>query len=160
TSYSPVCKTCPTSNALMCWPARHDGSIGYRNLRCGDSTSRQTLQGHPTCPSLGERAILVTDLPILEPIVMDTIERYFGLLQRHAPAQQMMEQVFTWDCEPGFAVGHRWQVPAERAEFLEARSVLFDESHEVLQLKNVATQDGKTIQARPRLRFFLRRHEP
>jgi len=37
--------------------------------------------------------------------------------------------------------------------------VFFDESHEILQLIDVARPDERTIQARTRLRFFLRRHE-
>jgi hypothetical protein len=36
----------------------------------------------------------------------------------------------------------------------------FDESHEILQLIDVARPDERTIQARTRLRFFLRRHQP
>src|SRR5215475_13524681 len=91
---------------------------------------------------------------------MDTIERYFDLLQAHASAQQMIEHVATSDFETGFADGHRWQGPDELAEFLSARSAFFDESHEVLQLIDVAKLDGNTILTRPRLRFFLRRHEP
>ena len=45
-------------------------------------------------------------------------------------------------------------------EFLDARSVFFDESHDVLQLSNVTGPDEHTIQAQTRLRFFLRRHQP
>ena len=102
----------------------------------------------------------MTDFVTFEPIVMDTIERYFDLLQAHASAQQMIEHVLTSDFETGFANGYRWQGPDELAEFLQARSVFFDESHDVLQLIGVTKLDENTIQARTRLRFFLRRHEP
>jgi hypothetical protein len=40
-------------------------------------------------------------------------------------------------------------------EFLDARSIFFDESHDVLQLINVTSP----IEAQTRLRFCLRRHE-
>jgi hypothetical protein len=43
------------------------------------------------------------------------------------------------------------------AEFLDARSVFFDESHDVLQLMDVTRPDEYNIQARTRLWFFLRR---
>jgi hypothetical protein len=102
----------------------------------------------------------VTDFATFEPIVMDTIERYFDLLQAHASAEQMIEKVLTSDFETGFADGYRWRGPDELAEFLQARSVFFDESHEVLQVIDVTSPDGKAIEARTRLRFFLRRHEP
>ena len=96
----------------------------------------------------------------LEPIVIDAIERYFDLLQAHASTQQMIEHVLTDDFETGFADGYRWRGVAGLAEFLDARSVFFDEAHEVLQLIHVESPDAQTIQARTRVRFFLRRHEP
>ena len=102
----------------------------------------------------------MTDFTTLEPIVMDTIERYFDLLQAHTSAEQMIEQVLTTDFETGFAGGYRWKGGQELADFLDARSVFFDESHEVLQLMDVMNLDGNSIQARTRLRFFLRRHNP
>jgi hypothetical protein len=104
--------------------------------------------------------ILVTESAMLEPIVMETIERYFDQLQAHVPASRMLQDVLTDDYETGFADGFRWRGPDELAEFLEARSVFFDESHEVLQLIDVTRTDEGSIQARTRLRFFLRRHEP
>jgi hypothetical protein len=104
--------------------------------------------------------ILVSESAALEPIVIDTIERYFDLLQGHASAQQMLDTVLTDDFETGFADGFRWRGPDGLAEFLDARSVFFDESHEVLQLISVTTSDERTIQAQTRLRFFLRSHQP
>lgn len=96
----------------------------------------------------------------LEPTVIDTIERYFDLLQAHVPASQMIENVLTDDFETGFTDGFHWRGQDGLAEFLGARSVFFDESHEILQLMDVERSDEHTIQARTRLRFFLRRHQP
>ena len=68
--------------------------------------------------------------------------------------------MLTADFETGFIDGYLWQGPDSLAEFLEARSVIFDESHEVLQLIGVTSLDDEdTVLARTRLRFFLRRHE-
>jgi hypothetical protein len=104
--------------------------------------------------------ILVSEFVTLEPIVIDTIERYFDMLQGHVSAQQMLDKVLTDDFETGFADGFRWRGADGLAEFLDARSVFFDESHDVLQLISVTSPAEDTIQAEPRLRFFLRRHEP
>ncbi len=43
----------------------------------------------------------------LEPIVIDTIEQYFDLLQGHVSGKQMLENVLTDDFETGFADGFR-----------------------------------------------------
>ena len=53
------------------------------------------------------KVILVGESATLEPIVIDTIERYFDLLQGHVSAQQMLENVLTDDFETGFADGFR-----------------------------------------------------
>jgi hypothetical protein len=60
---------------------------------------------------------------MLEPIVIDTIERYFDLLQGHVSPQQMLENVLTDDFETGFADGFRWRGADGLAEFLDARSI-------------------------------------
>jgi hypothetical protein len=104
--------------------------------------------------------IEVSESATLEPIVIDTIERYFDLLQGHVTGKQMLENVLTGDFETGFADGFRWRGADGLTEFLDARSVFFDESHDVLQLINVTSPDEHTIQAQTRLRFFLRRHQP
>jgi uncharacterized protein YndB with AHSA1/START domain len=90
---------------------------------------------------------------------MDAIERYFDFLQAHASATEMIENVLTDDFETGFADGFRWRGADGLAEFLDARSMFFDESHDVLQLTNVTRADEHSIQAQTRLRFFLRRHQ-
>jgi hypothetical protein len=102
----------------------------------------------------------MTDAHILEPTVLDTIERYFELLQAHAPAQEMTQRVLTADFETGFVNGYLWRGPDGLAAFLADRSVFFDESHEILQLMDINQPAPDTISARTRLRFFLRRREP
>jgi hypothetical protein len=102
----------------------------------------------------------VNDSATLEPTVMDAIEKYFDLLQAHASAPEMIDKVLTSDFETGFADGLRWRGADGLAEFLCARSVFFDESHDVLQVIDVSRLDGHNIQAQTRLRFFLRRHQP
>jgi uncharacterized protein YndB with AHSA1/START domain len=101
----------------------------------------------------------VSESATLEPIVIDAIERYFDFLQAHASATEMIENVLTDDFETGFADGFRWRGADGLAEFLDARSMFFDESHDVLQLTNVTRADEHSIQAQTRLRFFLRRHQ-
>src|SRR5262245_58563883 len=105
------------------------------------------------------KGVAVTQPEILEPIILDTIEHYFELLQAHAPANEMIQHVLTADFETGFVGGYRWRGPDGLAAFLAARSVFFDESHEVLQLMDIVQPATDTIQARTRLRFFLRRRE-
>ncbi len=102
----------------------------------------------------------MTEAPTLEPIVIEAIERYFDRLQGHGSAAEMIESVVTDDFETGFANGLLWRGSDGLAEFLDARSVLFDESHEVLQLIKVSRTDDQSIEAQTRLRLFLRRHEP
>jgi hypothetical protein len=106
------------------------------------------------------KVMLMTESAMLEPIVMDTIERYFDLLQAHVSASEMIEKVLTEDFETGFTDGFHWRGADGLAEFLEARSVFFDESHDVLQLMDVTRPDEHNIQARTRLWFFLRGHQP
>jgi hypothetical protein len=102
----------------------------------------------------------MTEPRILEPTILDAIERYFELLQGHASAQEMTERVLTDDFETGFVGGYMWRGPDGLAAFLADRSVFFDESHEILQLMDITQPAPETISARTRLRFFLRRHEP
>ncbi|HKA95357.1 MAG TPA: hypothetical protein VKD66_03750 [Streptosporangiaceae bacterium] len=102
----------------------------------------------------------MTEPRILEPTILDTIERYFELLQAHAPPQEMTRRVLTDDFETGFVDGYVWRGPDGLAAFLADRSVFFDESHEILQLMDITQPAPDAISARTRLRFFLRRREP
>jgi hypothetical protein len=61
--------------------------------------------------------ILVSEPATLEPIVIDTIERYFDRLQAHVSASQMIEHVVTEDFETGFTDGFHWRGPDGLAEF-------------------------------------------
>src|SRR3712207_5947737 len=97
---------------------------------------------------------------ILEPLVLTAIEDYFRLLQAHVSADEMIAQVVTEDFETGFVGGFMWRGRDGLADFLATRSVFFDESHEILQLMAVERTSQDQVQARTRLRFFLRRREP
>jgi hypothetical protein len=96
----------------------------------------------------------MTEPRILEPTILDAIERYFELLQGHASAQEMTQRVLTDDFETGFVGGYMWRGPDGLAAFLADRSVFFDESHEILQLMDITRPAPETISARTRLRFF------
>jgi hypothetical protein len=98
----------------------------------------------------------MTQGPVLEPRVVDTIERYFRLLQAHASAEAMLDEILTRDFRTGFVRGHMWDGPEGLAEFLAARSVFFDESHQLLQILAIGREADGRIRARTRLRFFLR----
>jgi hypothetical protein len=63
------------------------------------------------------KVILVSDPATLEPIAIDTIERYFDRLQAHVSAPQMIEHVVTEDFETGFADGFDWRGP-KRSDLL------------------------------------------
>jgi len=102
----------------------------------------------------------MTEDRALEPIVIDTIERYFQYLQAHASADAMLADVLTNEFETGFVGGQIWRGRTGLVEFLDARSVFFDESHEILQILDVAQISESLISARTRLRFFLRRVLP
>jgi hypothetical protein len=60
---------------------------------------------------------------VLEPRLIDTLEEYFALLQGHAPAEEMLDEILTEDFVTGFVDGHLWRGPDGLKEFLAARSV-------------------------------------
>jgi hypothetical protein len=101
----------------------------------------------------------MTQRPVLEPSVVTAIEEYFRVLQAHASAEEMLSEVLTRDFRTGFAGGRMWDGPEGLTEFLSARSVFFDESHELLQILEVGAEADGRVRARTRLRFFLRRRE-
>jgi hypothetical protein len=102
----------------------------------------------------------MSDMPVLEPAVVTAIEDYFRSLQAHASAEQMLAEVLTSDFQTGFVGGHMWSEEQGLRDFLSARSVFFDESHQLLQIFEVALEADGRVRARTRLRFFLRRLEP
>lgn len=97
---------------------------------------------------------------LLTPVMMDTIERYFVVLQGHASAEVMMDDVLTADFRTGFVDGHVWEGGDGLREFLQARSEFFDESHEIQQISDPDPLLGDRWGARTRLWFFLRRRQP
>ncbi|MGP3981177.1 hypothetical protein [Streptomyces sp. KR80] len=94
------------------------------------------------------------------PVMMDTIERYFVLLQSHAPAEVMLDEVLTADFRTGFVDGYVWQGSDGLREFLQTRSEFFDEAHEIRQISDPDPLPGSRWGARTRLWFFLRRRQP
>jgi hypothetical protein len=82
----------------------------------------------------------MSDMPVLEPAVVTAIEDYFRSLQAHASAEQMLADVLTSDFQTGFAGGHMWTGEQGLRDFLSARSVFFDESHQLLQIFEVALE--------------------
>jgi hypothetical protein len=55
----------------------------------------------------------MTQRPVLEPTVVDTIENYFRLLQAHASAETMLDEILTRDFRTGFVGGCRRRVKTD-----------------------------------------------
>src|SRR5215469_11238883 len=64
------------------------------------------------------REAAMTQPQLLESVLLNTIERYFELLQAHASAQEMMQHVLTKEFETGFVGGFLWRGPDGLADFL------------------------------------------
>ncbi|WP_406404444.1 hypothetical protein OH805_34710 [Streptomyces sp. NBC_00879] len=90
------------------------------------------------------------------PLIWDTIERYFALLQAHVPAERMRAEILTDDFRTGFVNGLIWQGDEGLRDFLEARAEFFDESHVVEQLSRPERLPNGRWRAHTRLEFFLR----
>ncbi|WP_405595217.1 hypothetical protein OG741_04050 [Streptomyces sp. NBC_01410] len=90
------------------------------------------------------------------PLIWDTIERYFALLQAHVPAERMRDEILTDDFRTGFVNGLIWQGDEGLRDFLEARAEFFDESHVVEQLSRPERLPSGRWRAHTRLEFFLR----
>jgi hypothetical protein len=131
-------------------------SRGYPAVTQASSGGGSSASAHASFT----KGAAMTEPQIFEPAVLGTIERYFELLQAHAPAEEMIRRVLTADFETGFTGGYLWRGPDGLAAFLADRSVFFDESHEILQLMDITQPAPDTIVVRTRLRFFLRRREP
>jgi hypothetical protein len=58
-------------------------------------------------PGSGGRKSAVSDAPLSEEQIRDTLAAYLGLLQRHVSAEEMMSKILTDDFETGFVGGHR-----------------------------------------------------
>ncbi|MCX4825532.1 hypothetical protein OG883_37905 [Streptomyces sp. NBC_01142] len=90
------------------------------------------------------------------PLIWDTIERYFDLLQAHAPAERMRDEILTDDFRTGFVDGLIWQGEQGLRNFLGARAEFFDESHTVEQMSTPERLPDGRWRAHTRLEFFLR----
>ncbi|MFF3322439.1 hypothetical protein [Streptomyces sp. NPDC002889] len=90
------------------------------------------------------------------PPIWDAMERYFTLLQDHASAERMRDEVLTDDFRTGFTDGLMWHGEQGLRDFLAARSTFFDESHTVEQMSTPEQLPDGRWRARTRLRFFLR----
>ncbi|MGW8763752.1 hypothetical protein ACWGN5_14745 [Streptomyces sp. NPDC055815] len=90
------------------------------------------------------------------PVIWQTIERYFRLLQAHVPAEQMRDEVLSVDFRTGFVDGLVWSGESGLQDFLAARSVFFDESHVLEQMSPPQRGPQERWQVRTRLSFFLR----
>ncbi|MFF3687951.1 hypothetical protein [Streptomyces sp. NPDC002187] len=90
------------------------------------------------------------------PLLWEAMERYFTLLQAHASAERMREEVLTDDFRTGFVGGLVWEGDQGLREFLAARSDFFDESHTVEQMSTPEQLPDGRVRVRTRLQFFLR----
>jgi hypothetical protein len=90
--------------------------------------------------------------------LVELLQRYLTILQGHPSAEEMMERILTEDFETGFVGGHVWRGLAGLRDFLSQRTGFFDERHEIEELIDRNDTEG-AIEARTRLRFFLRRWE-
>jgi hypothetical protein len=83
------------------------------------------------------------------------LQGYLGILQRHPSAEAMMKEILTEDFETGFVGGQVWRGIDGLRDFLSQRDGFFDEKHRIEELLERDDDDGR-IEARTRLRFFLR----
>jgi SnoaL-like domain len=90
--------------------------------------------------------------------LIELLQRYLTILQRHPTAEEMMEQVLTADFETGFVGGHVWRGLDGLRAFLSQREGFFDEEHAIEELLE-RRESNSAIEAHTRLRFFLRRWE-
>jgi hypothetical protein len=86
------------------------------------------------------------------------LQNYLQVLQEHPSAEEMMKRVLTKDFETGFVDGHVWRGLEGLRDFLSQREGFFDEEHVIEELPERSDR-GDDIDARTRLRFFLRRWE-
>ncbi|WP_405810352.1 hypothetical protein OG729_36745 [Streptomyces sp. NBC_00210] len=88
------------------------------------------------------------------PLIWDAIERYFALLQAHAPAERMREAILTDDFRTGFVDGLIRQGEQGLRSFLEARAEFFDDIVE--QMSPPERLHSGRRRTHTRLEFFLR----
>jgi hypothetical protein len=102
----------------------------------------------------------VSDAPLSEEQIRDTLAAYLGLLQRHVSAEEMMSKILTDDFETGFVGGHLWKGLDGLRDFLSQREGFFDERHEVKDVLALTARSDDELEVKTRLELFLRRWEP
>jgi hypothetical protein len=91
--------------------------------------------------------------------LVELLQRYLTILQGHPSAETIMEEVLTEDFETGFIGGQVWHGLEGLRDFLSQRDGFFDERHTIEELLGRSDADSG-IEARTRLRFFLRSWQP
>ena len=89
----------------------------------------------------------------------ELLAEYLTLLQRHPPAEEMMEKILTDGFETGFVGGFTWTGIDGLRDFLSQREGFFDENHQVKDVLELGAGPNGEVHARTRLEFFLRRWE-
>jgi hypothetical protein len=98
----------------------------------------------------------VSDAPLSEEQIRDTLAAYLGLLQRHVSAEEMMSKILTDDFETGFVGGHMWKGLDGLRDFLSQREGFFDERHEVKDVLEVAGRSDDSTTSTTTLSVFSR----
>jgi SnoaL-like domain len=100
----------------------------------------------------------VTGPALTEDQLLEVLGEYLRILQRHPPAEEMMDRILTEDFETGFVGGHLWTGIDGLRDFLSQREGFFDELHQIDEVLEMDA-DGDEAGAHVRLHFFLRRWE-
>ena len=87
--------------------------------------------------------------------LVDVLQRYLTILQRHPSAEEMMDETLTEDFQTGFIGGQVWKGIDGLRDFLSQRDGFFDENHTIEELLDRGEEDGD-LSAETRLDFFLR----
>jgi hypothetical protein len=88
--------------------------------------------------------------------IISVLQNYLLVLQRHPAAEEMMPEVVTEDFETGFSDGFVWKGLEGLRAFLSQRDGFFDEMHTIEALLDRGRADNGDVEAKTRLRFFLR----
>jgi len=89
--------------------------------------------------------------------LIDILQNYLRVLQGNPHAEEMMAAVLTEDFATGFVGGFTWSGIDGLRDFLSQREGFFDELHKIEELCERGAAKNGDVEARTRLRFFLRR---